>query len=279
MKYCNIIDNGEICLCCEIDGILYNLTRSGYMQTMEDILCGKAVNSVPEADRSTLIPAAENPKYANIVSNPVNLVCVGLNYRAHAAGVKLDTIKDNPILFSKFYNALAASGDTVFLPSWESTYDYEAELVIVMGKTAWNVSKEDAMDYVFGYTAGNDFSCRAAQKRSSQWLIGKTLPGFGPCGPYIVTKDEIDPDKGISIKSFVNGELRQDGNTEDMIFSCAEIVSYASRYIRLEPGDLIFTGTPAGVQLECGQDAMWLKTGDVIDVVIEGIGTLTNTMG
>lgn len=278
MKYCNIRENGKVCLCCELNGNLYNLTDSGIDLTMEDVIVRNITELPEDIKESELKLASRNPSYSNVVSNPVNLVCVGLNYRAHAAGVKLDAVKEHPILFSKYYSALAASGDSVTLPDWESTYDYEAELVIVIGKTAWNVSEKEACDYIFGYTAGNDFSCRAAQKRSSQWLIGKTLPGFGPCGPFIVTKDEIDPDKGISIKSYVNSELRQDGNTTDMIFSCSEIVSYASKYIRLEPGDLIFTGTPAGVQLENGQDAKWLKAGDRIDVVIEGIGTLTNLM-
>ena len=135
---------------------------------------------------------------------------------------------------------------------------------------------EQAQDYIFGYTCGNDFSCRDAQMRSGQWLIGKTMPGFGPCGPFIVTADDYDPYAGKNIKSYVNGELRQNGSTADMIFSCREIVSYASHYIALQPGDLIFTGTPSGVALEGGKT--WLKKGDVVDVEIEGIGRLTNTM-
>ena len=133
------------------------------------------------------------------------------------------------------------------------------------------------MDHVFGFTCGNDFSLRDAQMRSGQWLIGKTLPGFGPCGPCIVTADEYDPAAPKRIRSYVNGQLRQDGSTADMLFSCAQIISYASRYIKLCPGDLIFTGTPSGVALE-GQEKHWLKPGDVVDIDIEGIGRLTNRL-
>ena len=135
------------------------------------------------------------------------------------------------------------------------------------------------MDCVFGYTCGNDLSCRDSQMRSGQWLIGKTMPGFGPCGPWIVTADEFDASTPKFIRSYVNGELRQNSHITDMIFDCAKVISYASKYLRLEPGDLIFTGTPSGVALE-KKDApdRWLKPGDVVDIEIEGIGTLRNTM-
>ena len=147
------------------------------------------------------------------------------------------------------------------------------------GKRAWNVTEEEAPSHIFGYTCGNDLSCRVPQKRTSQWLIGKALPGFGPCGPCIATADGFDPLSGKRIRSWVNGELRQDGSTADMIHSCARIVSYASRYIALEPGNLIFTGTPSGVALEKhGDEQKWLRPGDVVDVEIEGIGRLTNKM-
>ena len=239
-------------------------------ESLDDIIAGsEALLSNEEID-------ADKVPHANLLNKPDKLLCVGLNYRSHADKVSLKT-SQSPILFSKFANALAPSGSEIELPPWENSYDYEAELVIVMGKTAWNVSEAEALDYVFGYTAGNDFSVRDPQLRSSQWLVGKTMPGFGPCGPCIVTKDEYDISLGKYIKSYVNGELRQDGSTSEMIFSCAEIVSYASKYIRLEPGDLIFTGTPSGVLLE-KEEKSWLKPGDVIDIEIEGIGTLTNTM-
>ena len=211
----------------------------------------------------------------NITGKTAKIVCVGLNYRAHAENVDMGKPAANPILFSKFNDALVPNNSVLELPDWEDSYDYEAELVIVMGRTAWNVSVEEAEDYILGYTCGNDFSCRRPQMLTSQWLIGKTMPGFAPCGPVVVPKENLDPNKGLAIRSYVNGELRQDGTTADMIFSCAEIISWASKYIRLEPGDLIFTGTPSGVALEGKKEKKWLKSGDRVDVEIEGIGTLT----
>lgn len=265
MKLCNVIINGETHLAAEKNGKLIDL----FPLTMADVLA----SGVEEISGNEI----ENPVFADVVT-PNKLLCVGLNYKAHAEGVKENfKAADVPILFSKFPNALAPSGAEVELPEWETSYDYEAELVIVMGKTAWNIEESEAKDYIFGYTCGNDFSLRDAQKRTSQWLIGKSLPGFGPCGPFIVTADEFDPDEGKRIRSFVNGELRQDGSTADMIHSCTEIIAYASKYIRLEPGDLIFTGTPSGVALESDVKC-WLKKGDVVEVEIEGIGTLVNKM-
>ena len=140
-------------------------------------------------------------------------------------------------------------------------------------------SEEKAMAHVFGYTCGNDLSCRVPQKRTTQWLIGKTMPGFAPCGPIVVTADSFDPEQPHAVRSYVNQELRQNGDVTDMIFHCAQIVSSASHYMKLRPGDLIFTGTPSGVALEGGHSKYpWLKPGDTVDVEIEGIGTLHNTM-
>lgn len=140
------------------------------------------------------------------------------------------------------------------------------------------VDKEDALDYVFGYTIGNDFSARDLQMRTPQWLIGKTFDGFAPLGPYIVPAAEANP-AHFHVQSFVNGELRQDSNTNDLIFDCATIVSYLSQYMTLKPGDVIFTGTPSGVILGYPEDQqVWLKAGDTVTVKIDGIGELTNTL-
>ena len=269
MKYTNILVENQPHLAVITDRGVLDVSIFG---TMEAAFAGL---TLPEEFLNTA-PVVESPVFANVIDRPNKLVCVGLNYKSHADKVSLKTA-DCPILFSKFPNALVPTGAKVELPPWETSYDYEAELVIVIGKKAWNVSKEEALDCVFGYTAGNDFSVRDPQMRTSQWLIGKTMPGFGPCGPCIVTADEFDVKRGHTIKSYVNGELRQNGTTEDMIFDCATIISYASKYIGLEPGDLIFTGTPSGVQLEKAEKK-YLVPGDVVDVEIEGIGTLSNTM-
>lgn len=280
MRLCNINVGGEIHLGVMTQQGIGDATAAGFSFSMDQVISGTGLGELKWLVSNIKLPVVENPVFENVVNSTGKLICVGLNYRAHADGLddKVFKVADYPILFSKYADALVPSGAQVELPPWEVSYDYEAELVIVMGKAAWNVS-EEAMDYVFGYTCGNDLSCREPQKRTSQWLVGKTMPGFGPCGPFITTADCLDPLKGVSVKSFVNGEQRQNGNTRDMIFSCAQIISYASKYMRLCPGDLIYTGTPSGVALEQREDKrVWIEPGDRVDVEIEGIGTLTNTM-
>ena len=276
MKLCNLSVGGEIHLALETERGMIDASAAGFALNMDAVIRGAGLSELARIAEDERLPMVEEPVFANVVNRTGKLVCVGLNYRAHASGIHMKT-QDYPVLFSKFDNALVPAGTDVTLPPWESSYDYEAELVIVMGKTAWNVSPEEAKDFIFGYTCGNDFSVRDAQMRSGQWLIGKTMPGFGPCGPGIVTADSFDPESGKQVRSYVNGVLRQNGSTDEMIFSCAQIVSYASKYIRLEPGDLIFTGTPSGVALE-EQEKVWLKPGDLVDVYIEDIGTLTNRL-
>ena len=211
------------------------------------------------------------------VTNPEKIICVGLNYlrHAHESGV---TPPSTPVLFSKFNNSLAAHGDIVPLPSNASEYDYEAELVIVIGKRAKNVPEEQAMEYVLGYCNGNDVSARDLQMLTGQWLLGKTLDKFMPIGPYLVTGDEIFDAQSLPIRCWLNGELRQDSETSDMIFSIAEIISYVSRYMTLEPGDIISTGTPEGVVLGMSEK-VWMKPGDEAVVEIGPLGRLVNVMG
>ena len=275
MKLCNLIVNGETRLGLVTGRGVLDASCTGLC--MEDVIAG--------ADRTPLLaleasgaPAVEAPVYGNILERADKIVCVGLNYREHAKHAGLPISKDL-VLFSKYADALAPDGAEITLPDWEESYDYEAELVIVIGKKAWGVSEAEALGCVFGYTCGNDLSCRTAQKRTTQWLPGKAMPGFGPCGPIVVTADAFDPEQPHAIKSYVNGELRQNGDITDMIFHCASIVSTASHYFALSPGDLIFTGTPSGVALEGGHNNFpWLKPGDAVDVEIEGIGTLHNRM-
>lgn len=274
MKLANIIVDGQTHLALVTER---GVVDAGSGLTMEQVIAGQGMDKLRAMAEDKSLPVVESPVYANVLSQVGKLVCVGLNYKAHADGIKMQ-LPEYPILFSKFANALAPCGADVTLPPWEHSYDYEAELVIVMGESAWNVNEEEAMSKVFGYSCGNDLSLRDAQMRSGQWLIGKTMPGFAPCGPCIVTADSLDVAAGIAVRSRVNGELRQDGNTADMIFDCAKVISYASKYIALEPGDLIFTGTPSGVALEKDAAARWLKPGDVVEVEIEGIGTLANRM-
>ena len=279
MKFANIKTVSGIHLAVETARGLVDLTAAGCPLSLQDLICGADRTVVQPFIADESLPVVDAPVFDNVVNPAGKLLCVGLNYKSHAKATGFELPK-YPTLFSKFSDALAPHEAEVTLPPWEVSYDYEAELVIVMGRRAWGVSEEEAMSCIFGYTCGNDLSCRDSQMRSGQWLIGKTMPGFGPCGPYIVTADSFDPSSSKQIRSYVNGELRQDGHITEMIFNCAQVISYASRYVCLEPGDLIFTGTPSGVALENkdADDKKWLKAGDVVDIEIEDIGVLRNIM-
>lgn len=204
------------------------------------------------------------------------IICVGLNYRKHAEETNLP-IPDYPILFNKFNNALSANGDDIVLPRGAEQVDYEAELAIVIGKRMKNVVREEALQHVYGYCNANDVSARDWQLRTPQWMLGKTCDGFLPIGPYLVTADEVGNPNDLTIRSIVNGEVRQNSNTSDMIFDCGEIVSYISHYFTLEPGDMIITGTPEGVVMgHPPEKQVYLRDGDTVAIEIEKLGTLTN---
>jgi len=214
---------------------------------------------------------------APCVYQPGKIVAVGLNYRRHANETGA-AIPKSPILFSKFNNTLAASCQPVALPTVATQYDYEVELGVVIGRRASAVPVERALEYVLGYCSANDLSARDLQMRTSQWLLGKTLDGFCPIGPYLVTRDEVPDPQHLELRTWVNGELRQNSSTADMIFSVAEIVSYASRYMTLDPGDVIITGTPEGVILGMPQPRVWLKPGDEVTVEVQGLGRLVTPL-
>jgi 2-keto-4-pentenoate hydratase/2-oxohepta-3-ene-1,7-dioic acid hydratase in catechol pathway len=212
------------------------------------------------------------------VTHPNKIICVGLNYRKHAEETNA-AIPEYPILFNKFNNTLTGHGHEVPLPKVSQKVDYEAELVIVIGKTAKYITKETALSHVFGYCNVNDLSARDLQLRTQQWLLGKSCDKFSPLGPYLVTADEVGDPNQLEIKCTVNGEVRQNSNTSDMIFHCDEIVSYISQHMTLVPGDIILTGTPQGVVLGYPLDKqVWLKDGDQVTIQIEKLGSLTNTM-
>jgi len=214
--------------------------------------------------------------YAPVVPNPGKILCVGLNYRQHAAESGMDA-PEFPVLFSKFNNTLAAPSEDIPLQADWRRVDYEAELGVVMGRTARDVPEAAALDYVLGYCNMNDLSERALQMRSGQWLLGKTIDKFLPLGPYVVTADDIPDPQNLSIKGWMNGELRQDSSTADMIFTVAQVIAYASRIMTLLPGDVISTGTPEGVILGM-KERQWMKPGDEYAVEVEGLGKLVNRM-
>lgn len=219
---------------------------------------------------------SEEMVWGPCVTKPEKIICVGLNYRKHADEMNAP-YPEYPILFNKFNNTLTGHKREIPIPKVTEKLDYEVELAIVIGKKAKYVSKEQALDYVFGYCTANDLSARDLQMRTPQWMLGKVGDGFSPIGPYLVTADEVGDPNNLQLKTIVNGEVRQNSNTSDMIFDCAEIVSYISQYLTLEPGDIILTGTPEGVVLGLPEEEQrYIQPGDTITVEIEKLGALTN---
>ena len=208
------------------------------------------------------------------VPRPGKVVCIGLNYRDHAeeSGLPLPEV---PILFPKFANSVIGPDAPIVLPPETTEPDYEAELGVVIGRTAHRVAKEHALAYVAGYTCMNDVSARDLQNRTSQWMLGKAIDTFLPCGPWLVTADEIPDPQALAIRLRLNGLELQSSSTEQMVFGVAELVASVSRTMTLEPGDLLATGTPPGVGF-ARTPPVWLADGDVVEVEIEGIGTLSN---
>lgn len=286
LKFVNFQLNSQIRLGVKVKNGIMDIAQVsdayslGVPKTIEQIIAaGKSVNEKLQkyAESTSFLIDEDNIVYAPCVTNPEKIICIGLNYLDHANESKME-IPLSPVVFSKFSNALAGNKQEILLPINAKQFDYEAELVIVIGKTAESVSRENAMSYIFGYTIGNDLSARDLQFRTGQWLLGKTCNGFAPIGPYLVTADEVNP-SDLEISCRVNGELRQQGNTKNMIFDCAYIVSYLSQHMTLKPGDIIFTGTPAGVILGYPEGKrVWLKSGDEVSVSIEKIGTLINKL-
>ena len=214
-----------------------------------------------------------NPK---LITNPNNIICIGLNYADHIEETSLAT-HDFPEIFMKTSNALASHQDIVPIQDENLHYDYEGELVIVIGKTGKNISREQAKEHILGYTVGNDVSARTLQFRGTQWILGKSLDNFAPIGPVIVSPDNFDFDSA-TITTTVNGEVRQQAKLQQMLFKPDAIIEFVSQYITLQEGDIIFTGTPSGVVLGKNESKYsWLKPGDTVTVTITGIGTLENT--
>ena len=223
----------------------------------------KEVSLMKESTKHKLIP------------NPKNIICIGLNYADHIAETSLAT-HDFPEIFMKTTNALSGHQDTITIEDESFHYDYEGELVIIIGKTGKNISREQAKEHILGYTIGNDVSARALQFRGSQWILGKSLDNFAPIGPVIVSPDEFDFDNA-TITTTVNGEVRQQAQLQQMLFKPDAIIEFVSQYITLQEGDIIFTGTHSGVVLGKNEERYgWLKSGDTVSITISGIGTLEN---
>ena len=210
------------------------------------------------------------------IPDPPKVICIGLNYRDHAAESGAP-IPREPVLFSKFATAIIGPGDAIRLPAVSHEVDYEAELVLVIGKKGRHVSKADAMEHLAGCTIGHDVSARDWQlkKDGKQWLAGKSFDTFAPIGPALVTLDELGDPHNLSIRLRLNGQTMQDSSTGQMIFRAGDLLAYISQVVTLEPGDLIFTGTPPGVGF-ARKPPVFLKGGDVVEVEIEKLGVLRN---
>jgi acylpyruvate hydrolase len=245
-------------------------TVRGLLQELDDDRLAALGHSADEADRRISI---FDVRMLAPVPDPQKIVCLGLNYRDHAEEAKQE-IPRAPMWFAKFANSLIGSGEPIVLPeAYPAHVDYEAELAVVIGRTAARVSVADALSHVAGAMPFNDVSARDLQFENPLWTSGKAIDSFAPCGPALVTLDEIDDLQSLALRTRVNGELLQEGTTAEQIFGVAEVVAWLSRTMTLLPGDIIATGTPAGVGASQGR---FLRDGDTVEVEIDGLGTLAN---
>ena len=258
--------------------------RQGLPTTVDGLIRGQGdraalqrlIANPPSGAR--FIPEAE-VRFGPVVTAPEKIVCMGLNYRAHIAEVGRAT-PAAPSLFNKFNSCLNSHRGTINVSAERKAvkFDYEAELVIIMGRRARDVAEADALNYVFGYCSGNDFSARDLQNASTQWMAGKAGDGSGPIGPWLVSADQVDPDN-LDIKCLINGEIRQSSNTSMMIYSCRQMIAYMSSCFTLNAGDVIFTGTPEGVINGMAPERqVWLKKGDKVVTAIQHLGDLEFTL-
>jgi 2-keto-4-pentenoate hydratase/2-oxohepta-3-ene-1,7-dioic acid hydratase in catechol pathway len=210
------------------------------------------------------------------VPDPHKIICIGLNYRDHAAESGAE-VPAEPIIFSKYVTTLVGHGAPIVLPKVSTQVDYEAELVVIIGRGGRHILREHALEHVGGYAVGHDVSARDWQlnKPGKQWMAGKTFDTFAPVGPELVTPDEIPDPHNLGIRLRLNGQTMQDSSTAQLIFRIDELIAYLSQIFTLEPGDLIFTGTPPGVGM-ARKPPVWLKPGDSVEVEIDHLGTLTN---
>jgi 2-keto-4-pentenoate hydratase/2-oxohepta-3-ene-1,7-dioic acid hydratase in catechol pathway len=258
------------------EGESVTLLREESAHPAADALREALADGVSFAAAGESMPITETEVLAP-VANPSKIICIGLNYADHAAEAGVD-VPDAPVVFAKFPNALIGpTGDIRYRSRDVSQLDFEAELAVVIGSTCSLVKEADALDHVFGYTILNDISARDAQFADGQWVRGKSFDTFAPVGPAITTRDEISDVQQLGVRCLVNGEVMQDGSTADMCFGVAELVSYLSRFITLVPGDVIATGTPAGIGFTRNPMVL-LGDGDVVVTEIDQLGQLRNVV-
>lgn len=262
-----------------VDGLIFDLWGHGEPIREEDrslagLLRGGLLDELEPAPGDGV--AADSVKLLPPIGDPSKIVCIGLNYRSHAAEAGIDA-PERPTFFGKYPNALAAAGDTVSLPDGTEKVDYEAEIAVVIGARCSGVGAADALDHVAGYMLFNDLSARDWQFATPQWMPGKVFDGSAPCGPALVTPDEAGAHDAIEFKLELNGEVMQDASTSDLIHSVPELISHLSALMTLEPGDVIATGTPSGVG-SVRDPRVWLKAGDEIRISSPTLGELCTTI-
>jgi 2-keto-4-pentenoate hydratase/2-oxohepta-3-ene-1,7-dioic acid hydratase in catechol pathway len=243
----------------------------GVGSLLEYILHGRSPDRQPGGEAVSLEEASLHPP----IARPGKIVAIGLNYVDHAEETG-QPIPEVPVVFGKYPNTIIGPGAPIRIPPIAEQIDYEAELAVIIGRRARNVPESEALEYVFGYTNSNDVSARDLQfSEGGQWTRSKSIDTFCPIGPYVATRDEVPDPHNLYIRAILNGEVVQDGHTSRMIFSVAEVVSFLSQGMTLEPGDIIITGTPPGVGM-AREPQLWMKPGDEVSIEIEGLGTLTN---
>ncbi|HEY2602662.1 MAG TPA: fumarylacetoacetate hydrolase family protein [Thermoleophilaceae bacterium] len=241
-------------------------------ESLRDLI---AVDRLAEPSDAEEIPLSE-VQLLPPIPNPDKIICIGLNYRSHAQEAGIEA-PETPTFFAKFRNALVAADSEVELPAASQKVDYEAEVAFVIGKRAKDVSEDEALDYIAGYTLLNDLSARDLQFATPQWLPGKVFDGSAPCGPALVTPDEAGAPDAIEIELKLNGEVMQSASTSDLIHSIPALVAHLSMLMTLEPGDIVSTGTPSGVG-SVREPRVWLKAGDQVEINSPSLGTLRTAL-
>lgn len=259
-----------------LDDRVVSLGGAGHGSLIDVIASGDlaAIRKQAENAPSSASSPLDSVKLLAPIPRPSKFICVGLNYRDHAIESNME-IPKVPTIFNKFPNSVIAPGDSIVLPKNSVKPDYEAEFAFVIGRPGRHIPADRWQDHVFGYTIVNDVSARDFQMATSQWLMGKTFDTFGPTGPWIVSADEIADPHALDIKMTISGEVLQNSNTRELIFRIPDLIEYLSSVFTLEPGDIVSTGTPAGVGFG-HKPPRWLKAGDECIVSVQGIGELRN---
>jgi len=279
MRFVTYMSPGEVALAGVIvDERVFSLQPAGFESVLSVIAGGSAarasIASYLKATPAMASKALDKVVLLAPIPKPPKLICVGLNYRDHAAESKME-IPSVPTIFSKFNSAITGPGAPIILPKNSSKPDYEAEFAVVIGTGGRHIAASDWREHIFGYMCLNDVSARDFQMATSQWLMGKTFDTFAPCGPWLTTADEIDDPHNLDISLTISGETLQNSNTKHLIFGIPALIEFLSSAFTLEPGDIITTGTPAGVGFS-KKPPRWLRPGDDVIVKIQGLGELRN---